>query len=69
MQGKPPPASGLEHFITPHTHDIYAIGTEECETTIQRALLSPPKQKWEDKLSSTLGPEYVMLPVSIFSLF
>ncbi len=30
---------------------------------IQRALLSPPKLKWEDKLIASLGSAYVMLPV------
>jgi hypothetical protein len=44
-----------------HTHHLYAIGTEECEMSIQRSILSPPKPKWEEKLKSTLGPDYEFL--------
>lgn len=75
MEGKPPPSGSLSPFITAYTHHIYAIGmlrsvcvvvklllgTQECETSIQRALLSPPKLLWEEKLLHLLGPDYILL--------
>jgi phosphatidylinositol-bisphosphatase len=47
-------------------HDIYAIGTQECQRSIATSVIVPSKAKWEALLKSYLGDKFVM--VSGFSL-
>jgi hypothetical protein len=37
------------------------IGSEECETSIARAMVNPSKAIWEDLLKLVLGDAYEML--------
>lgn len=60
MYGKPPPtARELEPHIPIGIFDMYVIGTEECEASIQKALLFNSKAKWTAVLRQILGSEYV----------
>jgi hypothetical protein len=66
MHGEPPPDE-LEPLIRrPKDSDsveyhILAIGTQECERSIEKSVIYPSKGIWEQKLKSILSPYYVML--------
>ncbi len=42
-------------------HDVYVIGTEECQRSIAASFLWKSKQIWEDMVAETLGPNYTKL--------
>jgi len=46
---------------TPDVFDIYAIGTQEAERSIQQSLINPSKAKWEAKLKAALGPSFELV--------
>lgn len=69
MHGKPPPET-LEPFIMkPKSLDedpdvsyhIMAIGTQECERSIEKSVIYPSKGLWEQKLKQYLGDRYTMI--------
>eukprot|EP01059_Diplonema_ambulator_P025551 TRINITY_DN42622_c0_g1_i1.p1 TRINITY_DN42622_c0_g1~~TRINITY_DN42622_c0_g1_i1.p1 ORF type:complete len:372 (+),score=43.79 TRINITY_DN42622_c0_g1_i1:64-1116(+) len=51
----------LQKFITPNTHHIYAIGSQECLRSIQKSFIISNKKTWEEAIQATLGPRYVQL--------
>lgn len=55
----PPPRSELERFIPTGVFDLYVIGSEECENSIQKSLLFSSKAKWVAALREVLGDAYV----------
>lgn len=42
-------------------HDIYIIGTEECQRSIAASFLVNSKTIWEDILAQVLGPTFSKL--------
>jgi hypothetical protein len=40
---------------------VYAIGTEECESSIAWSVVSPSKAQWESLLRQALGSAYEMV--------
>uniref|UniRef100_A0A7S1IAM2 Inositol polyphosphate-related phosphatase domain-containing protein n=1 Tax=Eutreptiella gymnastica TaxID=73025 RepID=A0A7S1IAM2_9EUGL len=54
----PDDVSGL---ITPGSHHIYVIGSEECERSIAASYMNSSKGRWEDKLIAHLGDDYTMM--------
>lgn len=42
-------------------HDVYAIGTQECQRSIAASAVLPSKKKWERALCEALGPTHVMI--------
>lgn len=62
MQGKiPKDRDELAKFIPANVHHIYCIGTQECQRTIEKSVVFRSKQRWEEILSQTFGPQYAML--------
>ena len=64
MHGKEPPAS-LRPWLpaSPDEHDMYVIGTQEAERSIERSLIISSKAKWEAALRAHLGDGFVLLSV------
>eukprot|EP00164_Ancoracysta_twista_P007400 GFYU01010499.1.p1 GENE.GFYU01010499.1~~GFYU01010499.1.p1 ORF type:complete len:390 (+),score=76.79 GFYU01010499.1:260-1429(+) len=60
MMGAPPPED-VSEFIAPRDYDVVAIGSEECERSIEKSLLIRSKDRWEAKLKERLGDEMVMI--------
>eukprot|EP00033_Pygsuia_biforma_P002371 GCRY01002624.1.p1 GENE.GCRY01002624.1~~GCRY01002624.1.p1 ORF type:complete len:462 (+),score=82.36 GCRY01002624.1:99-1484(+) len=63
MHGKPPPEK-LDPFLPSffsscHLPHVYAIGTEECEASIEKSMVFSKKGKWEQKLMELLEEDYV----------
>eukprot|EP00762_Andalucia_godoyi_P000396 ANDGO_03152.mRNA.1 Polyphosphatidylinositol phosphatase INP53 len=65
MHGEEPPWS-LSPFVVPGEHDIYAIGTQECERSIEKSFTNESKEVWERKLLDTFGNGYV--PIGFYTL-
>lgn len=41
---------------------MYVVGAQECEKSIGKSVVAPTKpRRWEDKLLSTLGTDYVLV--------
>ena len=62
LHGKlPPPSSSLSHFLPSNAlHDLLVIGTEECDMSIERAVLMSPvsggrKDKWVKRVWEEVG--------------
>ena len=57
----PPPSSSLSHFLPSHAqHDLVVIGSEECDMSIERAVLMSPvnggrKDRWVRRVWEELG--------------
>jgi hypothetical protein len=52
MHGALPPLHEVQELLNPTIkHDIYAIGTQECQRSIAASLLSKSKQTWENMLA------------------
>jgi len=64
MHGKEPPAS-LRPWLpaSPNEHDMYVIGTQEAERSIEKSLIISSKAKWEAALRAHLGDGFVLLSV------
>jgi endonuclease/exonuclease/phosphatase family metal-dependent hydrolase len=60
LHAKPAPEN-LSDFIPPGEFDVYCIGTEECENTIEMSMFFPSKSKWVAQLKELLGPEYIIV--------
>eukprot|EP00276_Gloeochaete_wittrockiana_P003554 CAMPEP_0184658458 /NCGR_PEP_ID=MMETSP0308-20130426/25471_1 /TAXON_ID=38269 /ORGANISM="Gloeochaete witrockiana, Strain SAG 46.84" /LENGTH=566 /DNA_ID=CAMNT_0027097447 /DNA_START=81 /DNA_END=1781 /DNA_ORIENTATION=+ len=60
QHGKPPPEP-LSAIIPPDSFDMYVIGTEECERTIEQSFLFRSKRRWEALLCDTLGEGCCMI--------
>ena len=60
LHAKDPPEDLLP-FIPKDNQDIYVLGTEECEHSIQKSFLFRSKEKWVRKLDEHLGHEYIPL--------
>lgn len=60
LHAKPFPAN-LSDFIPPNAYDIYAIGTEECEATIEASILFASKERWVARLVELLGSNYTLV--------
>ena len=64
MHGKEPPASLRPWLpVSPDEHDMYVIGTQEAERSIERSLIISSKAKWEAALRAHLGDGFVLLSV------
>ena len=62
MHGKEPPATLVPWLPAKvDTHDMYVIGTQEAERSIQQSLLISSKAKWEAALRAHLGDGFVLL--------
>ena len=59
LHGKPVHPHDLYHFIPVNTHDLYVIGTEECEHSIEASFILTSKAKWIALLSQHLTDNYV----------
>lgn len=57
LHAKPVPHNLID-FIQPG-YDIYAIGTEECENSIESSFIFTSKQKWCNSIQSVLGDAYI----------
>jgi hypothetical protein len=60
MYGREAPWS-LSPFIVPGSHDIYAIGTQECERSIEKSITNSSKAKWEARLAAAFGDRYTLV--------
>jgi len=58
LHAKPFPAN-LDAFIPPGEFDLYVIGTEECEASIEASIIFSSKAKWVAALVALLGEGYV----------
>ena len=58
LHAKPFP-SNLEEFIPPNAFDIYVLGTEECEASIEASMIFSSKARWVKRLTELLGDGYV----------
>eukprot|EP01006_Ploeotia_vitrea_P051446 TRINITY_DN67561_c7_g1_i1.p1 TRINITY_DN67561_c7_g1~~TRINITY_DN67561_c7_g1_i1.p1 ORF type:complete len:989 (+),score=558.98 TRINITY_DN67561_c7_g1_i1:3-2969(+) len=63
LHGKPPP-DDLSTFIPPDKFDMYVLGTEECENSIQKSFVFNSKDKWVRTLLELLGDSYVVVAES-----
>ena len=62
MHGKAPPASLVPWLpASPDAHDMYVIGTQEAERSIEKSLIISSKAKWEAALRAHLGDGFVLL--------
>jgi len=51
LHGTLPPEDEVELFLKPKIkHDIYVIGTQECQRSIAFSVLLKSKENWEAKL-------------------
>eukprot|EP00736_Rhodelphis_marinus_P007420 Rmarinus@m.26551 len=64
LMGKLPP-DDIPSFIPQGQYDVYAVGTQECETTIAQSFVFRSKDGWEAKLKNCIGPGYVLLRAHI----
>eukprot|EP00002_Diphylleia_rotans_P032163 TRINITY_DN6732_c0_g1_i2.p1 TRINITY_DN6732_c0_g1~~TRINITY_DN6732_c0_g1_i2.p1 ORF type:complete len:590 (+),score=131.69 TRINITY_DN6732_c0_g1_i2:58-1827(+) len=55
------PSSNLAGVIPRNKYHIYAIGTQECERSIQKSLVVESKKKWEQVLGGHMGPNYELI--------
>ena len=61
MHGKPlPETQPLGALLSPG-FDVYAFGSQECEASIQKALVFSSKTRWETRLQRELGAEFCLL--------
>jgi hypothetical protein len=60
LHAKDPPAH-LDEFIPRNRHDVYVLGTEECQNTIAKSILFASKRRWVKALQALLGNDYVCL--------
>lgn len=58
MNAKKLPGDLKDLFRTDIKHDIYAIGTEECLTSIVSSAFGASKKKWVDVVQEYLGETY-----------
>lgn len=64
MHGKAPPASLVPWLpASPDEHDMYVIGTQEAERSIEKSLIISSKAKWEAALRAHFGNGFVLLSV------
>ena len=64
MHGKAPPASLVPWLpASPDEHDMYVIGTQEAERSIEKSLIISSKAKWEAALRAHFGDGFVLLSV------
>ena len=64
MHGKAPPASLVPWLpASPDEHDMYVIGTQEAERSIEKSLIISSKAKWEAVLRAHFGDGFVLLSV------
>ena len=61
MHGKPLPETQSLGALLSRGFDVYAFGSQECETSIQKALVFSSKTRWEARLQRELGAEFCML--------
>jgi hypothetical protein len=65
MYGRPAPTDGsLASFIPPSEFDCYAIGTEECERSIQKSIFFPSKENWERQLLQHFDDQHYFMVAS-----
>lgn len=62
LHAKPSPIN-LYDFIQPD-YDLYIIGTQECENTIEQSILFNSKVKWCTILTTLLGHDYIEITQS-----
>ena len=64
MHGKAPPASLVPWLpASPDEHDMYVIGTQEAERSIEKSLIISSKAKWEAALRAHFSDSFVLLSV------
>lgn len=63
MHGKIPTKDMLELLLKAKTitHDMYIIGSQECQKSIAASMFAPSKEKFERMLVEYLGDNYVMV--------
>jgi len=62
MHGRDPPET-LTSWLpeNPNEFDLFVIGTQEAERSIEMSVLLPYKPKWEAKLRSALGANFALV--------
>ena len=61
LHGKAPSGLDLGALLPRSRYHLYAVGTEECERSIEKSVVFTKKKRWEAALVAALGPDYVML--------
>jgi len=62
MHGKASPTESIESFLPVGEFDMYVVGTQECERSIEASVVLPSdKSEWENKVRDTMGPDYEMI--------
>ncbi|KAG8459623.1 hypothetical protein KFE25_000979 [Diacronema lutheri] len=65
MHGKEPPAAVPEllraRAPSGARYDLFAIGSQEAERSIEASILNSSKARWEAAIEATLGAEYVLV--------
>jgi len=60
LMGKSPPKN-LDCLLPTTKFHLVAIGTQECEHSIQASIVFTSKKKWESQLKETMGEFYTMV--------
>ena len=62
LLGRIPALSEVQQLLNPEIkHDIYVVGTEECQRSIAASFIVKSKSEWEDMIGVTLGEKYSKL--------
>jgi phosphatidylinositol-bisphosphatase len=67
LHGKPAPDKISEWIVVEPRHHIYAIGTCECEQTIQKAMVYSSKARFEQQVKDHLGDDYYLVGTNTLS--
>lgn len=60
LQGKKAPTR-LHSLFFPGSFDLIAVGTQECERSIEQSVLYSSHKRWESVLSSNLGDDFSLV--------
>jgi phosphatidylinositol-bisphosphatase len=69
MHGKEPPPTLpelLQHRPAVQ-YDLFAIGSQEAERSIEASMLNSSKARWEGTLGKTLGPGFVLIAAHVLA--
>lgn len=56
-----PKDEDLARLLFPHKYHLVVLGTQECENSFTRSIISPSKPRWEACLQRVLGADYDVL--------
>jgi len=63
LLGKLPSHTEIQELLNINniTHDIYVVGTEECQRSIAASFVVKSKDEWENRIAGVLGPNFSKL--------